>query len=341
MSTRLRLILTLAVVGAVALAVVSVAASSRRARQLDHVTYSTGFGFFGRDAFIFVCIEKGFCEREGIDVNVVPGNGTLDVAKLIAAGKVDYGIGDFTAMAVARADEGLPVKGIYLVFQRTLAAILSLKKTGIAQPKDLVGKTFADSPASTVKILFPLYAKKAGFDAGKVNFVPSSPPQLPALLASGRVDAVGQFVVGVPVFAKAAGQPIVSLKYAQFFPGLLGSVLMASDDTLASRGDLTRRFLRALDKSLRYSLDNPGDAGRILNKFQPTSDYVVAAQELKLGRPYARTPETIQRGYGYMNPKRVDATLSIVTNGFHPKRPIRRSDVVDSRFLPGRTQNKK
>ncbi len=305
-------------------------------RQADRITYATGFGFFGREAPIYICIEKGYCARENIEVNVVPGTGTLDVARLIANGRVDFGIGDFTAMVVARANDEVPVKAIYAIYQNTLSAILSLRKTGIRTPRDLEGKSFADSPASTVKVLFSLYAKRTGIDESKVRFVPAAPPALPSLLASGRVDSVGQFAVGVPTFSAAAGgEPVVSLKYSRVFPGLMGSVIMAADTTLAQRPALTRRFMRAWDKSVRWAVDNPGDAGRIINKYQPLTNHVVAAKEWRIGKPFVQTQETRQRGYGYMNPRRVDATISVVMAGFKPNKRPTRSEVADSRFLPG------
>lgn len=329
-------LLSLAAAGAVTAAPTAGTGPQRTAATpLTKITYSTGFGFVGRDAFIYVCIELGYCRAEGFEVTVVPGTGTLDVAKAIAVGRVDYGIGDYTAMVVARAQEKLPVKGIYVREQQTPSAILSLEKTGIRTPKDLEGKTFADSPASTVKVLFNLYAKRAGIDASKVRFIPAAPPQLPALLASGQVDSIGQFSLGLPLFAKVARQPVVALRYSRYFPGLMGGVIMASDSTLSQKGQQTRRFLRAIDKSIRYTLDNPGQTGRILNKYQPTADYEVAAKEVRLQRPFIRTPETLKMGFGYINPKRVDAMISVVVNGFQVRERVTRDDVMDGRFLPG------
>jgi NitT/TauT family transport system substrate-binding protein len=340
MNRRLRQIIVLGGV-LLSLGAVGGALGGPATRKADKITYATGFGFFGREAPIYVAIEKGYLAKENIEATVVPGTGTLDVARLIAAGRVDFGIGDFTAMVVARANENINVKGIYLIYQNTLAAILSLKKTGINTPKDLEGKTWADSPASTVKVLFPLYAKKMGIDESKVKFVPSAPPQLPSLLASGRVDGVGQFLVGIPTFSAAAGgQPVQALKYSKAFPGLLGSVIMASDSTVAQKPDLARRFLRAFDKGVRYCVDNPGDCGRIINKYQALTNFVVAAKEWRLGKPFVRNAQTIQKGYGYMDPKRVDATISIVVNGFKPKARPARSDVSDPRFLPGPPKKK-
>ena len=57
--------------------------------QLETIKYATSFGAFGRDAFVYVAIEKGYFRDAGFDVQVVPGLGS-DNARLLAAGQIDY-----------------------------------------------------------------------------------------------------------------------------------------------------------------------------------------------------------------------------------------------------------
>src|SRR5918995_456419 len=178
-------------------------------------------------------------------------------------GRLDYAPVDIGALVVTRANENVPVKTISVVHQNTMSAILSLQESGLRRPQDLVGKTLADSPASTVRVLFPLYAKKAGIDPSRVTWRDAAPPALPALLASKQVDGIGQFVVGRPLIAAAAGKPVTALRYSDHLPGLLGIGIIASDDKIRSRPGEVRRFVRAINPRLGYALDNPVEAGRI------------------------------------------------------------------------------
>jgi NitT/TauT family transport system substrate-binding protein len=310
--------------------------SERHAKQaLTPITYSTSFGNFGRDAYAWVALEKGYFRDAGFDVKIVPGAGSVAVAQAIAAGSVDFGPADVAAVAVARAESGVPVKVVALIQQNTMAAFFALKSSGISKPSDLAGKTFADTPGSTVAVLLPLYAKRAGFDAASVKFVPSTPPALPSLLASKRVDAVGQFTVGLPAFRLAAGgQDIVSLPYAKVVPGLMGLGLLASDKMISERAGDVRKFTAALLKAERWSIDNPGAAGAILNKNVPLQDPVIAAKELRIMKKYAVTPNVTKFGYGFIDPKRFASTISIVNNFFQPKTPVRVSDVYAAGFAP-------
>ncbi len=332
-----RAVVTLFLASVCVLAIAAGASGSERgaSRQaLTSVTYSTSFGNFGRDAYAWVALEKGYFRAAGFDVKIVPGAGSVAVAQAIAAGSVDFGPADVAAVAVARAESGVPVKVVALIQQNTMAAFFALKSSGIAKPTDLAGKTFADTPGSTVAVLLPLYAKRAGFDASTVKFVPSTPPALPSLLASKRVDAVGQFTVGLPAFRAATQQDIVSLPYAKVVPGLMGLGLLASDKMIRERPGDVRKFTAALLKAERWAIDNPGAAGAILNKNVPLQDPVIAAKELRIMKKYAVTPDVTKYGYGLLDPKRFAATISIVNSFFHPKTPAKVSDVYAPGFAP-------
>lgn len=331
----LRAVLALSAALALALGVAGGAQTSRDAVKADKIVFGTGFGVLGRDAFVHVAVEKGYFREQNIEVQIVPGAGTVDTMRQLAAGKRDIGFGDFNALVLTRANEGIPVKGVYMVSQDVLSTYIALKESGITTPKDLEGKTIADAPGATTTVLFPLYAKRAGIDASKVKFVPAAPPALPSLLASKKVDAVAQFILGLPLFQKAAGgKPLVSLPYYKYFPGFVGTAIMVADDWIQKNPDLLGRFLLAMDKGLHWAIDNPGQAGAILNKLEPLADPVVAAQELRLVKPHVRTKDTLKYGYGYFNRQRVNSTISIVTNFFKPKDRVTADDVYTDKFLP-------
>lgn len=99
------------------------------------IKYSTSFGTFGREAYAYVALERGYFRDAGFDVTITPGTGTTAVARLVASGQVDYGPGDTTAMVLARADGGLPVKCVSLIQQNILSAYLVRRSSGITSWK--------------------------------------------------------------------------------------------------------------------------------------------------------------------------------------------------------------
>lgn len=305
--------------------------------QATTIDYATSFGNFGRDAYVYVAIEKGFFRDAGFDVKVTPGPGSVDNIKLVAAGRLDYAPVDIGALVTTRANEGLPVKVVSVVHQNTMSAIFTLEEEGITTPKQLEGRSLADSPSSTVRVLFPLYAKKAGVDASKVTWRDAAPPALPALLATKQVAGIGQFSVGLPLISKAAGgRKIRSFKYSKVLPGLLGIGVVASDEKIRSNPREVRAFVRALNRGLLWSIQNPGQAGGILNKYVPLADPVVAAQELRIMKFFVENAFTRRKGVGVgaIDTSKIASTISVVRNGFRIAKPLPVTDVYSPVAVP-------
>ena len=328
---RLSLIMFAAMLG---VALVSMPAGARPvAPRVDSIDYATSFGNFGRDAYVYVAIEKGYFQQADLEVNVTSGPGSVDNMKFVAAGRLDYAPVDIGALVVTRANENVPVKTVSVVHQNTMSAILSLQESGLQRPQDLVGKTLADSPASTVRVLFPLYARKAGIDPSRVTWRDAAPPALPALLASKQVDGIGQFVVGRPLIAAAAGKPVTALRYSDHLPGLLGIGIIASDDKIRSNAGEVRRFVRAINRGLKYALDNPVEAGRILKKYQPLVNEEVAVRELKTMKFFVETKGAQKFGIGYIDVQKMKSTTSVVANGFRLQGKIKYTDIYAPGFV--------
>jgi NitT/TauT family transport system substrate-binding protein len=315
MSITLRRTILLLVVSLSLTGAASARPTGDTAQQADKVNYATSFGQFGRDAYVYAAIEKGYFAKENIEVNVTSGTGSVDVMKLVAAGRLDYGVADIGAQVVTKANENLPVRTISVVHQNTMSAILTLAEANIKKPGDLVGKTLADSPASTVRILFPLYARKAKIDPASVKWRDAAPPALPGLLASKQVDGIGQFVVGRPTVSLAAGKAIDALRYSDYLQGLLGIGVMASEDTIRTKADVTRRFVRALNKGLTYAIANPKATAAILKKHQPLVNEAAAADELEIMKFFVATKGTKRFGVGYIDEAKMKSTRSIIVNG--------------------------
>jgi NitT/TauT family transport system substrate-binding protein len=329
-TSRAAVLVAVAFVFAAVLA--SAGSSSPRKAQLDEVKYATSFGMFGRDAFVYVAIEKGYFREQNLSVSVVPGLGT-DNARLLASGQIDYSGSEITGNMIGRVVGGFPVKLVAVTSQSTQAAIATLVERGIATPKGLEGKTLADLPASIVIRLFPLFAKRAGIDASKVNIVPGTPQTLPSLLATGRADAIGQFTVGVPTLVAAAGgRAVRTFKYSQYLKGLLGNGIVTTDERIRRRPGEVRRFTRAILKGLNYSVQNPGEAGYILQKYVPIADPIAAAKELRILRFFVRNKCTRRHGIGYIDVQKIKSTASIVRNGFKTQ-PFNYSDLYSSAFV--------
>ncbi|MGC9670289.1 ABC transporter substrate-binding protein [Planosporangium sp. 12N6] len=301
-----------------------------------NVNYLTSFNTFGRDAYAYVAQEKGYFEEAGLKVDIKPGTGTVDVLKLIASGRADFGIGDFTTTVITAANESLPVTTTAMIHQSSLAAIISLEGQGITKPADLEGKKIGDQPGSTNQVMFPVYARAAGIDASKVQFVPGAPPALPQLLVAGQVDGIGQFVVGQPLIEKAAkGKKAVVLPYGDLVPDLYGNALVTSRKFASEKPDVVKRFNEALLKGLKYSIEHPDETGTILKKYQPTQDAQVAAAEVTAMASYVKPRSGAAGEIGSVDRDRVEKIVKLLVEAGSLKQSVPADDVVSFSLAPG------
>ncbi|MFI5492595.1 ABC transporter substrate-binding protein [Actinoplanes sp. NPDC051859] len=285
-------------------------------QALEKVTYLTSFGTFGRDSYAYVAKEKGYFKAAGFDVDIKPGNGSGENVKAIVGGQAQFTPIDLTGgLLAAGGASGAPkISGftaVAAIQQRTMAAIMSLEGYGINSPKDLEGKTLADTPGSVVRNLFPTYAKLANVDATKVTFVNGTAQTLFGTLAQHKADGIGQFVVGKPTIEGIAKKTAVLLPYSDYLQDLYGNVLITSSQYAKDNPEKVKKFTEALLKGLQDSITNPGEAGTILKKYVATAVPESAAAELTLMGPFVRS-EAAGVPVGALDSQRVARSIAIL-----------------------------
>jgi NitT/TauT family transport system substrate-binding protein len=313
-------------------AAVALAAMTAPAGAVDKITFVTDYGLYGRHAYFFVALEKGYYKRADLEVEIVRSQGSANTIKQVANGTAQVGFADAFAVVLGRANDSVPVKLVAMIYPKPPHAVFVLKESGIAKAKDLEGKTLADTASSSVPKLFATYAKAAGIDAGKVKWVAANSDALPGMLTMGRVDGIGQFVVGEPLLAAAAApKQVLGLPYSDAGLDYYSNGLVASDAMLQSNPDLVRRFVRATLEGLAAATANPQEAGEILHRLHPEIDTAIAVAEMKEVKDLAVQPNA---PLGTMDPARVQKTIDIVGATFALKTTVTPADVYAPGFLP-------
>ena len=297
--------------------------------QAAEVNFITDFGFNGRHSYYYVALDKGYYKAEGLDVNILSGQGSIDAVKKVASGAAEIGFADAGALALARSNDGIPVKMLAVIYGTPPHAIFALADSGIKTPKDLEGKTVADTAFSAIPLLFNGFAKATGVDASKVKWVRAESAALPSLLATGRVDAIGQFTVGQPLL-EATVKPKALVRFAYKDAGLdyYGNGIVATETTINEHPEILKAFIRATLKGMRDAFANPTEAGEIMHKYHKEISADVAKGETELVKELAETPG---HKLGVIDQNRVKATIDIMAASYPMKTPVQPQDM----FVPG------
>jgi NitT/TauT family transport system substrate-binding protein len=320
----MRMLARLAVV--TALAAACVRPPSAHAAEVNFIT---DFGFNGRHSYYYVALDKGYYKAEGLDVTILNGQGSIDAVKKVASGAAEIGFADAGALALARSNDGIPVKMLAIVYASPPHAIFALADGDIKKPKDLEGKTVADTAFSAIPLIFNGYAQAIGIDSKKVKWVTATSTALPSLLATGKVDAIGQFTVGEPLLA-AAVTPKTLVRFAYKDAGLdyYGNGIVATETTIKEHPEILKAFIRATLKGMQDAFANPTEAGEIMHKYHKEIPADVATGETKLVKELAEVPG---QKLGVIDAARVKATIDIMAASYPMKNQIQAQDM----FVPG------
>jgi NitT/TauT family transport system substrate-binding protein len=312
------------------LTVLAAALSSFAAHATD-VNFITDFGYNGRHSYFYVALDKGYYKSEGLNVTILRGQGSIDAIKKVAPGAATIGFADAGALALARSNDAIPVKLLGIVYAKPPHAIFALADGSIKTPKDLEGKTVADSAFSAIPLIFNVYAQAAGIDAKKVKWVSAESSSLPSLLATGRVDAIGQFTVGEPLIeASVKPRKVIRLAYKDEGLDYYGNGIIATEQTIKDNPDLLKAFMRATLKGMRDAFANSSEAGAILNKYHKEISPEVAAGETDLVKELAVLPG---RPLGAIDEEHMKRTIDIMAKSYPMNQPVDAKDMYAPGFI--------
>jgi NitT/TauT family transport system substrate-binding protein len=297
----------------------------------ESVTFMTDFGINGRHAYYYVALERGYYRQAGLDVSFVRGIGSADVIRKAAAGAVHMGFADAGSLVLARANDGIPVRMLAVVYAAPPHAVYATEDSAIRKPADLAGHRIADSAGSANTLLFGAYAKAAGFDPSRVTWQVAESSALPTLLATGRAEAVGQFTVGEPLLAAAiAPKKLVRLAYRDAGLDYYGNGIVASEDLIAKAPGMLRRFVTATLHGMADAFADPAMAGETIARYQKLIKPEIGAAETAQVRDLAMQPGLT---LGAIDPTRMAATVRVIAGAYTLNRPVMPEEMWTAGFV--------
>ena len=307
------------------------------AQAADKLTIQLDWLPGGDKSFVYAGVQQGFFKDEGLEVKIVPGRGSADAVTNVASGSADVGFGGISALMMAAAEGRIPVKAVMSLYSKQPDALFTRTESKIKSLKDMEGKTVAMPTFSSSNALWPIVLQKNGVDASKIKIIKSDPATLAPMLAQGRVDATINWVTVAPAFGavlKQAGKELSALPWTQFGLDGYGWSVMASDKTIKERPEVLKRYVRALGKSLEFSIQNPQKAAESLKALVPEADTAVVKAEFEASIPLLRNEISQRDGLGKFEPRLLAATWGWVAQSMsYDLKKVDPETLVDRRFL--------
>jgi NitT/TauT family transport system substrate-binding protein len=280
------------------------------AHALDHLSVQTAFYPQGPQAYLFLAKDKGWFEQAGLDVEILDGRGSNFSMQVLSSGHADIGEGQLTPIGPAR-DKGAKVKVIAEWFKKDGPAILVPAESGIAGPAGLKGKKVVIIASGPWPPLLDFFLKQFGMTQNDMQLIYVDSTALFTTYASKQADAMLTvdlaFTEANPLRASKA---FSALDYGVELPG---DGLYATEDTIAKRGDVLKRFIEVCSRALAYTYDgHEQEAADAIRHQRPTTKLLSERllSQIQLYRPLRFSDSTKGKPLGWQSPKDWDARVA-------------------------------
>ena len=241
------------------------------AQGKDKVILMLNWYTYSEHAPFYLGKEKGYFDAEGIDLDIQEGRGSAVTVQAVAAGSATFGYVDVPTMIKAAA-KGAPVKSVGVALQTSAMAVMGFSDKNIKTPKDIIGKTVAITPGDSMVQIWPLFLKKTGLEETQFKTVAGDAQTKLNAVINGQADLLLGYVMDQNIkLQDAAHKPVTPIRFADYGVNMISSGIIANKDTLSTKGDMVKRFMRAATRSLEEAEKNPEAAVAATLKAQPKS----------------------------------------------------------------------
>lgn len=293
-------------------------AAERLTIRLDFIPV----GFHGA---MHLAKEKGWFQREGLDVEIQDGTGSINTLQLVGSGQIDVGQVQLGIMAIAK-EKGLPLKSFAGFVRKADLGVVVPRDSNMNTVANLRGKKLVCFTASPWAPFIDTFLAKGGLDRSSVEVSMVPPASMAAIYGAGGADGILTVIpFGVPIMEKSRpSKAILLADYGINFPSY---GLVATEKTLVERRDALAKLVKVQVETWAYIWSGHEDeAVDAIIKARPAVklDPAVLRQQLELNRDLFDTPSTKGKPIGWQSVEDWNAALN----------DLRAVGVVESKLNP-------
>jgi ABC-type nitrate/sulfonate/bicarbonate transport system substrate-binding protein len=247
---------------ATASAAASTAAATTTAAAKDFGTIDYRLAWIKNVEFAgtYIADTKGYYKAEGFSkVNLIAGGPTAPPIETdVVTKKAFVGLSapDLVAAAVKA---GAKIKIIGAQYQKNPFAIMSMTKTAIKTPQDMIGKKIGVQAAN--ESVWSAFLKANKIDPTKITKVPVQFDPLP--LTTGSVDGWFSFITNEPNDLRGKGFDVTTFLLADNNYPLVSETYVVLTDNITAQADKIKAMFRAEIKGWKESAADPAEGATL------------------------------------------------------------------------------
>ena len=310
-----------------------------RAQGLPRVKYQIDWAFQGPNAFMLFGRDRGYFRDAGIDIQLDRGFGSGRVPIDVAGGAYEIAQADMSPVIKFIAENpnaGIVVVGVF--GDRSLLCATVRSDGPVREPKALEGKTLAAPDTDAGRQIFPAFARAAGVDASKINWLTVRPELREPMLVQGRAHGITGAATSTGLSLKALGMDWPQqriLWYCDYGLPLYGTCWLTTRDYARRNPELVRAAVRGGMRSLREAYRDQAAVIAALKTAEPLTDTAIEAErQLVSFREQIVSDHVMANGLSAVVPSRLQTAIGAVEEAYGMTPRLRPEDVYTDGFLP-------
>jgi NitT/TauT family transport system substrate-binding protein len=202
----------------------------------------------GDHAPYYYAKKLGWYSKEGIDLNLEPGKGSVLAVQKVGAGANPIGLADMANVLVAKG-KGADTVAVFNVYANSPQGLYWLKSSGIKGIKDFPGKKIGNPAADGARPMWPALAKANGVDPKSITWVNIDPNAKLSALKAKSIDITTSFYNIHHIFKRELGDDMGFVAWRDIGLNPYGNSVIVNAEFLAKNKPLIDKFVKVTQRA--------------------------------------------------------------------------------------------
>ena len=290
----------------------------------------------GDHAPYYYAQQQGWYQDAGIELDIQQGKGSSMSAQRTGIGKNQVGLADLGTALVAKG-KGADLVAVMNVYANSPYGMYWRKDSGIAGPKDLVGRKIGNPSWDAARLMWPALAKRVGIDPKSVKWVNIQPNAKLSALLSGDIDATTSFYNIHHIFQAKLGDNMGFFPWKTYGVNPYGNSIIVNGKYLKKNAAIIKKFVRVNQKAFYVCAVDPDPCVKALVKANTGLTFANESQNWKLVTELMTDKFSTTVALGYFDPGRMEEDYELIEKYFNLKKPynifkVFTNDMLDRRI---------
>lgn len=217
----------------------------------------------GDHAPYYFAKAQGWYSKEGIDLVLEPGKGSMLAVQKVGAGQNALGLADMGNVLLGKG-KGVDAVGVFNVYANSPQGLYWLKSSGIKGIKDFAGKKIGNPAADGARPMWPALAKANGLDPKSITWVNVDANAKLSALKSKAIDVTTSFYNIHHIFQRELGDDMGFVAWRDIGLNPYGNSVIVNAAWLAKNRPAVEKFVKVTQRAFAACVKDPNPCVKAL-----------------------------------------------------------------------------